>query len=83
MDKHNCGMLLGELSEYVDGELAAELCAALERHLADCPKCTVVVNTLRKTIDLYHEASECEALPEDVRKRLFARLDLEGYLSHE
>jgi anti-sigma factor RsiW len=68
--------MLGELSDYVDGDLADELCAELERHLHTCPKCTVVVDTLRKTIELYHEMTDSHPLPQDVRQRLYARLDL-------
>jgi len=80
MEEHNCKHMLGTLSEYVDGELASELCADLEHHLQTCPNCTVVVNTLRKTIELYHDTAESDPLPTDVRRRLFARLDLGDYV---
>jgi anti-sigma factor RsiW len=79
MEEHNCRELLGDLSDYVDGDLAAQLCADLERHLQTCPNCTVVVNTLRKTIELYHESTESDLLPQEVRQRLYARLDLGEY----
>ena len=36
------------LGEYVDGTLSEELCAELERHMKDCQRCRVVVNTLKK-----------------------------------
>ena len=79
MEGHNCRHMLGALSDYVDGELASELCAELERHLQTCPNCTVVVNTLRKTVELYQETDEEDALPQAVRQRLFAKLDLDEY----
>ena len=34
-----CKEHLGCLSDYVDGELDPELCAELERHMADCGDC--------------------------------------------
>jgi anti-sigma factor (TIGR02949 family) len=79
MEEHNCRQLLGVLSDYVDGDLAAELCADLEHHLQTCPNCSVVVNTLRKTIELYQETTESDPLPQEVRQRLYARLDLGEY----
>lgn len=77
-DQH-CEELLGSLSDYVDGTLKQELCAELEKHLAGCNNCRVVVNTLRKTVDLYHEMNAEEGLPDDIRRRLFFRLRLEDF----
>lgn len=80
-DQGHCHALLAQLSEYVEGCLSNELCADLERHLSECEDCTIVVNTLRRTIELYHkEAKESETLPENVRERLFSRLNLDDYL---
>lgn len=71
----DCHELLGLLSDYVDGELEANVRMAIEQHMAECERCRVVVNTLRKTITLYHRLSqETVTLPEDVRERLFRRL---------
>ena len=72
-----CKQLLGSLSDYIDGELQAELCAELEQHIDGCDDCRIVVNTLRKTIELYRETNEPVALPEEVRSRLFEKLNLE------
>jgi anti-sigma factor RsiW len=71
-----CRELLGQLSEYIDGELEAALCAKLESHLAECPDCRVMVDTLRKTVTLYHSHVETE-LPSDVKDRLYKVLELE------
>lgn len=74
--RHNCRDLLGELSDYIDGELEAELCAALEAHLAECPDCRVLVDTMRRTIVLYRSQPVAN-LPEDVKERLYRVLELE------
>jgi len=78
-DQH-CKDLLGTLSDYVDGTLKQELCAELEKHLAGCDNCRIVVNTLRKTVELYRESNETENIPEEIRQRLYFRLNLEDFL---
>ena len=75
-----CHDLLNSLSEYVDGDLAGELCAELERHLAGCENCRIVVDTLRKTVYLVHAANDQPDVPADVRERLYHCLDLDDYL---
>lgn len=72
-----CRKLLGSLSDYVDGELSEELCTALEQHMLDCEDCRVVVDTLRKTVYLYHKTTEPEPLPGDIRQRLYKSLNIE------
>ncbi len=76
----NCERLLGSLSEYIDGELNPELCREIEKHLAGCKNCRVVLNTTKRTIDLVQAPTEKPDLPDDVRERLFKRLDLDNYL---
>lgn len=78
--KASCRHLLDSLSEYIDGELGDQLCEELERHLSNCEDCRIVVDTLRKTIYLYHATSEPEPVPADVRQRLYHRLNLDEYL---
>ena len=78
MVEKNCKSLLGSLSDYVDGTAQDELCRELERHLADCEDCRIVVDTLKKTVYLYH-ANTDTTLPVSVRERLFKRLNLDDY----
>lgn len=78
----HCTHLLAELTAYLDGEAAAEVCAEIERHLADCEDCRVVVDTLSKTVTLYHELPQ-PTLPAATRARLFAALDLREYLDQK
>jgi anti-sigma factor (TIGR02949 family) len=76
----DCRNLLGSLSEYVDGELSDELCNVLEQHLEECEDCRIVVDTLRKTVYLYHATAQTENIPTDIRQRLFKSLNMEEYL---
>jgi hypothetical protein len=63
----------------VDGAAQEELCRELERHLADCENCRIVVDTLKKTVYLYHASAEAD-LPVAVRERLFKRLNLDEFI---
>ena len=81
-DYSRCQSLLASLSEYVDGTLGEELCADIESHIAGCRDCHIVVDTLRKTIHLYHTTTaEGASVPEIVRERLYRTLNLEDYLT--
>lgn len=76
-----CKNLMVLLGDYIDGSLSDSLCAELEKHLAQCQDCRIVVDTMRKTIDLYREANPVTGVPADVRARLFYRLNLEDFLT--
>jgi anti-sigma factor RsiW len=82
MEHENCQHLLDDLSDFLDGEASAEVCAEIERHLASCENCRVMVDTLRKTVILYRELPQPE-LPQDARQRLYQALDLEVYLTKQ
>ena len=80
-DHSTCKALLGYLSDYVDGELSEELCREIESHAAECVNCRIVVDTLRKTILLYHEsAAEPAKISGATREKLFKTLNLGDYL---
>jgi anti-sigma factor RsiW len=82
MVEKNCKSLLGSLSDYVDGTAQEELCRELERHLAGCEDCRIVVDTLKKTVYLYHSNTDTN-LPVTVRERLFKSLELDEYLTRK
>jgi hypothetical protein len=75
-----CKQMLSSLGEYVDGTLGEELCAEIEKHMQGCDRCQIVVNTLKKTVELYHDTADDEQLPADVRQRLFVRLNLDDFI---
>lgn len=82
MHKHeDCRQLLDSLSGYHDGEIPQALCDEIEEHMKDCDNCRIVVDTLGKTISLYQAISEEITVPDDVRQRLFHRLNLDEFLN--
>lgn len=72
--------MLDALSDFIDGELEERLCAEIEAHMRECPDCRVVVDTLRKTVLLYRSHGHA-AMPQDVKSRLYAVLDVEALKS--
>lgn len=65
----NCKNIIKELSNYLDEALDTNLQATIERHLEHCEDCRIVVDTTKKTIQIYCN-SEPAPLPEDTRLRL-------------
>ncbi len=78
MNHDECKTLLSELSDYIDGDLGQAMCDEIERHLAECENCRVVVDTLRKTVELYQTRGS-EPLPEGVQERLYRVLELDDF----
>jgi anti-sigma factor RsiW len=69
-----CKDLLAQLSNYVDGEIDPKICQELEKHLAGCNPCKVVLDTLKRTVTLYKGDVPYE-LPLEVRDRLHSVLE--------
>jgi anti-sigma factor (TIGR02949 family) len=64
-----CRKVIQQLSEFLDGELEPGLAEQLSRHLEHCEDCKLVVNTTRKTIEIYCNTEPMD-LPPAVRERL-------------
>lgn len=69
-----CKGLLSELADYLDEMLDPALRAEIEEHLSNCKNCRVVVNTTKKTIEIFCN-SEPVPLPVDTRERLHVALE--------
>jgi anti-sigma factor RsiW len=79
----NCTDFLAKLTDYFDGQIDPALLAEVKEHLGTCHHCEVVVDTTRKTIDVYRGAETYE-FPEELSSRLRAavmeRLRVSGKL---
>jgi anti-sigma factor RsiW len=65
----NCKGVIREISDYIDGDLEAAMKQEIERHLADCEECEMVINQTKLTVDIFCDSQPVE-LPTDVRSRL-------------
>ncbi len=71
----DCNEIFESLSEFIDEELSKKTCREIESHMADCRNCRVVVNTLRKTVTLYHSMPR-ERLSGPARLRLHKVIEI-------
>ena len=64
-----CTEFLAILDDVIDQSIAAETRAEIEAHISKCGHCEVVLNTTRKTIEIY-QCHEIYELPSGVSERL-------------
>ncbi len=64
-----CNDFLKELTDYLDGTATVEVRVELEEHLQWCNDCYVVMNTTKKTIEIYRD-NQIYELPESLRSKL-------------
>ena len=65
---NTCKEVLSHISGYLDGELDAMACDAIDRHCLECASCAALVNGLRETVGLCRQAATAP-LPDAVRQR--------------
>ena len=70
----NCREYLEDLCSYVDGEADDSVCKEIEKHLADCQDCKIMIDTLRQTVKLCREGKE-EPLPEGLKATMKAVIE--------
>ena len=66
-----CTEFLAILDDVIDESIAAQTLAEIEAHIKSCGHCEVVLNTTRKTIEIY-QCQELYELPSEVSSRLHA-----------
>lgn len=76
--KITCQSFLEDVSDYIDGELPADLRVSLEAHLAKCPNCWVLFDETKRTVEIFQQTN-CHPLPNDVKDRLLQTLRKTGF----
>lgn len=61
-----CDTLLSSISAYLDGELGAATCAAIEAHATGCDRCGTVIADFREATGLCRKVADAP-LPDDVQ----------------
>jgi hypothetical protein len=65
----NCTDFLAKLTDYFDGDIDPTLLAEVKEHIGSCHHCEVVVDSTRKTIDVYR-GNQVYELPEEIAARM-------------
>ena len=68
-----CEKLLSSLGDYMDKELEASLCAEIEEHMRGCENCRLVVDNLKKTVQIFRSGQPVE-MPQGFSERLHQAL---------
>ncbi|HTW64127.1 MAG TPA: zf-HC2 domain-containing protein [Bryobacteraceae bacterium] len=69
-----CKEFLQELSDYLDATVDAELRRKLEVHISECPNCFVILDTTKKTIEVY-KGVQPQPIPVEVQSRLMKAVE--------
>jgi len=69
-----CKEFLQELNDYLDATVDVELRRRLEAHISECPNCFVILDTTKRTIQVY-KGMQPQALPQDVEARLMKAVE--------
>ncbi len=68
-----CKDFLSELNDYLDQTTDPEIRRRVEEHISECPNCWVVLDTTKKTLQVF-KGMEPQEIPTDVHDRLMAAL---------
>jgi len=73
--KEGCKPFMERLCEALGEDLSSPLCRELKEHLAECPDCSLQVDTIKRTVEIYRSLP-AKLVPGDVEERLLLRLNL-------
>jgi anti-sigma factor RsiW len=73
MNETTCESGVKVLMEYLEGTLAGDVRAAVEAHVAACPRCVAFIASYRETPRLVRELTEA-GIPDDLAASLRAHL---------
>ena len=68
-----CAQGVELLIDYLEGTLSPELCAAVDAHVAGCPRCVAFIEAYRDAPRLMRDAT-VQTLPADLQQSLMAFL---------
>jgi len=74
-----CPDVLTMLSQHLEDEISADLCAQMERHLESCGHCRGACDTLKRTLALCHASAAAKEVPAPVQASV--RTALRTYLA--
>lgn len=69
-----CKQFLQELNDYLDPSTDPATKCHLEKHVSECPNCFVIVDTTKKTLQVY-KGLEPQTIPDEVKSRLWKALE--------
>jgi hypothetical protein len=74
-----CKDFLKEISEYLDETACPTLREELHKHMNECPNCWVVLDTTKKTVNVF-KGMEPQAIPPRLHSKLMAAVERKAAL---
>jgi predicted anti-sigma-YlaC factor YlaD len=77
----NCTDFMLEIGNYLEGDVAAEVRAQIEGHLAHCRTCQIVYDSARKTLKVLTDCGSFDlpdAVAKPIAERVMARIRSAG-----
>jgi predicted anti-sigma-YlaC factor YlaD len=77
----NCADFMAEIGNYLEGDVAAEIRAQIESHLAHCQTCQIVYDSARKTVRVLTDCGSFdlpEAASKPIVENVMARIRAQG-----
>ncbi|MFH1861869.1 MAG: hypothetical protein ABH878_03560 [bacterium] len=71
--KEECKPFWERLCESLGEDLNSSLCVELREHLEACPECSLQIDTIKRTVEIYRALPSAE-VPGAVQRRLRIRL---------
>lgn len=72
-----CREIFGNLSDYLDGEMAVQSCDRMRRHIEGCPACVAFIHDLKRAIERCRALEVC---PKEEPQPILRRLLTQEYL---
>jgi RNA polymerase sigma-70 factor (ECF subfamily) len=72
--ERTCPDVLSLLSQHLEGEVSADRCAQMERHLEECNRCRGACDSLKQTLALCRTTGAEATVPPEVQARVRAAL---------
>jgi anti-sigma factor RsiW len=69
-----CKDFLKELNDFLDESVDPAERQKLEKHISECPNCWVILDTTKKTLQVY-KGLEPQSIPDDVHSRLMNAIE--------
>ncbi len=63
------------ICDNLDADLDSDKCRKVRKHLASCPDCTALLDSVKKTVSLYKNAPN-PGVPSAAHKRLFKTIEI-------
>ena len=67
---------IDKLCQHLGDDLDDDRCMEIRKEVNECPDCSLILDEIRGTIELYRKAMPHEKLPDDAMDRLKIKLHL-------